>query len=124
MSDQTQENNWIRACAVADVKPGGAIAVRGTPSIALFNVDGEFYATDEMCSHGESSLVDGYIEDGTVECAFHYAVFSIRDGSVLAAPATDALNTYETRVTDGEVFVNAVCRVSRAGCPGSCRTSN
>ncbi|WP_261540349.1 Rieske 2Fe-2S domain-containing protein, partial [Burkholderia multivorans] len=85
--------------------------------------DGQFYATDEMCSHGESSLVDGFIENGTVECAFHYAVFSIKDGSVLAEPATEPLSTYETRVTDGEVFVNAVRRGPRAACPGTCGAS-
>ncbi|KWF32765.1 hypothetical protein WL88_25830 [Burkholderia diffusa] len=123
MLDENREDNWVRAGAVADVDPGGAIAVRCTPPIALFNVDGEFYATDEMCSHGESSLVDGYIEDATVECAFHYAVFSIKDGSVLAAPATEPLCTYETRVINGEVFVNAVRRGSRAGCLGTCGIS-
>jgi nitrite reductase/ring-hydroxylating ferredoxin subunit len=105
-SPDLHDGSWLRACAVADVAPGEAIPIRLTPPIAVFNVDGEFFATDDTCTHEESSLADGYIDCDVVECAFHFARFSIRDGRALTLPATEALQTYETHVADGAVYVN------------------
>ena len=96
---------WLRACAAADLPPGEAIKVETTPPVAVFNVDGEFFATADTCSHDESSLSDGYIDDDIVECAYHFAKFCIRTGAVLSLPATRPLRSYAVKVEDGDVFV-------------------
>jgi nitrite reductase/ring-hydroxylating ferredoxin subunit len=105
LSPDLDDGCWLRACSVKDVAPGEAIALPLTPALAVFNIDGEFFATDDTCTHEESSLADGYIDCDVVECAFHFAKFSIRDGRALALPATEPLQTYETHVADGVVYV-------------------
>lgn len=99
---------WTRACAVADVPVGEAAVVSRCPAppIAVFNVDGDFYATDDTCTHEDYSLADGYIDDDVVECPLHMAKFSIRTGKVLSLPATEDLATYAVKVEDGSVFVD------------------
>jgi nitrite reductase/ring-hydroxylating ferredoxin subunit len=95
----------IRVCAVDELEPGEARQVDTTPPVAVFNVDGEFFATADTCTHEESSLADGYIDGDQVECSWHFAKFCIRTGAVLSFPATVALRTYETVIDDGDVFV-------------------
>lgn len=77
----------------------------GDRDIALFNVDGEIFATDNICTHAYASLADGFVEGDTVECPLHEACFNIRTGKALKAPATVDLRTYPVRVTEGRVLV-------------------
>jgi 3-phenylpropionate/trans-cinnamate dioxygenase ferredoxin component len=95
----------VRVCASDELAPGEAIQVPTTPPIAVFNVDGEFYATDDTCTHEESSLADGYIDGDQVECSFHFAKFCIRTGEALSFPATRSLATFPVIVEGGDLFV-------------------
>lgn len=104
------DGTWVRACASAELAPGEAIAVEVDPPIALFNVDGEFYAIDDLCSHAFASLAEGYIYGDTVECAFHFAKFDIKTGKALTTPGFASVASYAVRVTDGAVFVNTARR--------------
>ena len=106
---QTQVMPWIRACEVNALEEGEAVIVERPPlpPVAVFNVDGEFYATDDTCTHDKYSLADSYIDDDIVECALHMAKFNIRTGKALSLPATRNLVTYPVQVTDGVVFVDA-----------------
>jgi nitrite reductase/ring-hydroxylating ferredoxin subunit len=90
---------------VSDLEPGDALVVEVDPAVAVFNVDGEFLATADTCTHAESSLADGYLEDDQVECSFHMARFCLRTGAALTLPATEPLTTYRTQVRGDEVFV-------------------
>jgi nitrite reductase/ring-hydroxylating ferredoxin subunit len=99
---------WVRACEVNDLVDGEAIVVDRSPEppIAVFNVDGDFYAVDDTCTHEEYSLSDGYLDDDVVECALHMAKFNVRTGKVLSLPATQDLSTYPVKVEEGSVFVD------------------
>ncbi|MCG7632915.1 bifunctional 3-phenylpropionate/cinnamic acid dioxygenase ferredoxin subunit [Gordonia McavH-238-E] len=99
---------WTKACATEDVPVDeGHRAVVGDKVLAVFNVDGEFFATDDVCTHGESSLSEGYVEpDCSVECVAHMARFSLKTGEVLAPPATIPITVYPVRVDDGIVMVD------------------
>ncbi|UQB93092.1 MULTISPECIES: bifunctional 3-phenylpropionate/cinnamic acid dioxygenase ferredoxin subunit [Mycobacterium] len=97
---------WKRACAVDEVASGEAIIVDNDPPIAVFHVDGEWFATEDRCSHDDSSLADGYVEGAVVECAWHFAKFCLRTGKVLAPPARLPLATFDTKVDGGVVYVN------------------
>jgi nitrite reductase/ring-hydroxylating ferredoxin subunit len=77
---------WIRACAVDAVEPGEAVAVDSEPAVAVFNVEGDWYATDELCS-------------------WHFAKFCLLTGAALTLPATVGIRTYPTKVEDGVVYV-------------------
>ncbi|WP_432984045.1 bifunctional 3-phenylpropionate/cinnamic acid dioxygenase ferredoxin subunit [Dactylosporangium sp. CA-233914] len=97
----------IRACNKEDLPQGEALQVPHDPPIAVFNVDGEFYATDDTCTHDRWSLAtDGYIDGDIVECSWHMAKFSIKTGEVKSLPARCPLRTYPVRVDgDGDVYI-------------------
>ena len=97
---------WVRACAADELAPGEAVRVEAEPPVAVFNVDGEFLATADTCTHAESSLADGWVEGDQVECAFHFAKFCLRTGKALSLPATQDLDTYPTKTEDGVVYVD------------------
>ena len=96
----------IELCSTDDVAPGAALKVEaGELTLAVFNVDGQFYVTDDMCTHGPGSLSEGYIEDDVVECNFHNGQFNIRTGEVVSPPCTVPIKTYPTLVVDGKVTI-------------------
>jgi len=99
---------WTSLVSVDDVPEdeGRRIEVDGHV-LAVFRVGEEFFVTDDLCTHGESSLSEGYVEaDCSVECISHMARFSLRTGEVLAPPATVPLKVYAVRVEDGKVLVD------------------
>lgn len=98
---------WTVLTAVDDVpEDEGRRIELGDHILAVFRVEDEFFVTDDLCTHGESSLSEGYVEpDCAVECVSHMARFSLRTGEVLAPPATAPLKVYDVRVEDGKVLV-------------------
>jgi nitrite reductase/ring-hydroxylating ferredoxin subunit len=97
--------DWVHVCHVTELAPGTARRIETDPPVAVFNVDGTIYATDDTCTHSEASLADGYIDGDEVECPLHFAKFCIRTGEVLCLPARRALGTYRVVVDDDEIFV-------------------
>lgn len=97
---------WTRACEEGDVEPGEAIALETVPPIAVFRVDDEWLATADTCTHDESSLADGYVDDDVVECSWHFAKFCLRTGANLTPPATEPVLTFPTKVEAGVVYVD------------------
>ena len=96
----------IMLCSTADVAVGGALKVEKDDLIlAVFNVNGEFYVTDDTCTHGPGSLSEGYITDDVVECDFHNGAFNIKTGEVVAPPCIVPLKTYPAIVEDGNLFI-------------------
>jgi biphenyl 2,3-dioxygenase ferredoxin subunit len=96
----------ILMCKTDDVAVGSALKVEKDDLIlAVFNLNGEFYVTDDACTHGPGSLSEGFIEGDVVECDFHNGAFNIRTGEVVAPPCMIPLKTYRTIVEDGKVFI-------------------
>ena len=73
--------------------------------IAIFNVEGDFYAIDDLCSHAEASLAEGEVFDCKVECPLHGAEFDLKTGEAVTLPATKSVNTYKTEIIDGYIYV-------------------
>jgi nitrite reductase/ring-hydroxylating ferredoxin subunit len=99
---------WFYAAdtdAIADGEAIGVVTDKGLP-LAVFNVDGEYLCTVDMCTHESSSLSEGYIDGDTVECALHFAKFSLRTGDVLCSPAILPVKTFAVKVEDGKVYVD------------------
>ncbi|MFZ0423834.1 MAG: non-heme iron oxygenase ferredoxin subunit [Xanthobacteraceae bacterium] len=106
MSDVTQSTKRLELCSTADVAPGAALKVEiGDLALAVFNVGGEFYVTDDACTHGPGSLSEGYIEDDVVECNFHNGQFNIRSGEVVSPPCMVPVKTYAVTVIDDKVTI-------------------
>jgi biphenyl 2,3-dioxygenase ferredoxin component len=96
----------IKLCAADEVAPGTAIqAEAGDLLLAVFNLDGQYYVTDEHCTHGPGLLSEGYIDGDVVECNFHGGCFNIRTGEVASPPCMIPVKTYKTVVENGEVFI-------------------
>ena len=96
----------VKLCSADEVAPGSAIRVETADLVlAVFNVAGQFYVTDDACTHGPGSLSEGYIEDDIVECNFHNGQFNIRTGEVVSPPCMVPVKTYPTVVENGEVFI-------------------
>jgi nitrite reductase/ring-hydroxylating ferredoxin subunit len=93
-------------CDAAEVPPGTAKrVVADDREIAIFNVDGELFATDDICSHEEASLSEGELDGHVVECPLHGARFDVRTGKALSLPAVRPVDTFPVRVVDGKVEV-------------------
>ena len=96
----------IDLCSTADVTPGNAIKVEAADlTLAVYNVDGEFFVTDDACTHGPGSLSEGYIDGDVVECNFHNGQFNIRTGEVVLPPCMVPMKTYPATVEDGKVVI-------------------
>ena len=81
-----------------------AFEVRGT-KIAVANVGGAFHAFDDTCTHMACSLAEGDLEETTVICPCHGSEFDVTSGAVLQGPAREPVETYETRVEDGNLEI-------------------
>jgi len=87
--------NLIELCAKEEVAEGGVIKVdKDDLSLAVYHVDGEFFVTDNDCTHGPGSLSDGYLEGHEIECDFHGGCYDIRSGAVTAPPCVVPIRTY------------------------------
>jgi len=101
-----EDAGWVRAAARSDLAEGEVIGVEvGGRSIALYDADGNLFATDNICTHAYACLSDGWLDGEVIECPLHAARFDIRSGKVLDPPATEDLKTYPVRIVDGEIEV-------------------
>lgn len=101
-----EETGWSRAASRSDLTEGEVIGVEVSGrSIALYDVDGTIFATDNICTHAYARLSDGWLDGGLIECPLHAARFDVRTGKVLDPPATEDLRTYPVRVVDDEIEV-------------------
>ena len=96
-----------RVASIPDVQPGEVrvFEVNGD-SIALANVEGRFFALDNVCTHDGGPLGEGMLFGDQVECPRHGARFQVETGRVMAFPAVVPVRTYTVRVTDGDVEVD------------------
>jgi p-cumate 2,3-dioxygenase ferredoxin subunit len=97
----------IEAFSANEIAPNEVrqVEVEGRPPIAVYNLDGEFFATDDTCTHGEASLAEGDVEGGEIICPFHMGAFDIRTGEACVAPCVDPVKSYPVRIEDGVVYV-------------------
>ncbi len=97
----------MRVCAKSDVEPGAvkAFAV-GDTTLAVYNIDGAYYATDDECTHAAASLADGILEDDIIECCMHMGSFNVRTGEVVDPPCEIALRTYQVIAEGDDIFVD------------------
>jgi MocE subfamily Rieske [2Fe-2S] domain protein len=79
--------------------------VVGGREIAIYNLAGQFYATDDICTHAYASLADGYVEGDRIECPLHGGCFEIRTGKAVTAPCTEDLKTYPVKVDGASIQV-------------------
>jgi naphthalene 1,2-dioxygenase system ferredoxin subunit len=97
---------WIDIVSKADVPEEDVVGVEiNAKSIALYQVDGEIFATDNICTHGNARLCDGFLEGHEIECPLHQGKFDIRNGKAMCAPLTEDIRTYPVKIEGDRVFI-------------------
>ena len=97
----------VSVCATSDVPENSVKSFEvGTNVIAVYNIGGEFFATDNECTHASASLADGILEGDVIECTMHFGAFNVKTGEVVAPPCNVPLRTYRVAVKDGQVLVD------------------
>jgi ethylbenzene dioxygenase ferredoxin component len=100
-------DNVVRVCAQSDIAPESVKAFDvGDRRLAVFNIDGKFYVTDDECTHASASLAEGMLEGDVIECCLHFGAFHVPTGAVKAPPASLALRTYKVVLQGDDIFVD------------------
>jgi naphthalene 1,2-dioxygenase ferredoxin component len=100
-------DNPIAVCAAADVPRGTVKSFElGEELVAVYNIDGTFYATQACCTHSFANLADGILEGDVIECSLHFGAFHVPTGKAVQAPCFTDLKTFRTEVKDGQVLVD------------------
>lgn len=98
--------DWIDVAAADTLAPGQVRVVNADGTlIAVFNVDGRYYAIEDVCTHDGGDLASGPLEGDEVVCPRHGARFCVRTGEALTAPAYEPTATFPVRVENGIVRV-------------------
>lgn len=106
MTSASDSPTTIRLCGIDDVMEGCALKVeQGDNAYAVYNVAGQFFVTDDMCTHGPGSLGEGELIDDIIECNFHGGQFNVRTGAVAGPPCLEPVKTYKVSVDGDAVFI-------------------
>mgnify|MGYP001164100350 CR=1 FL=1 len=99
---------FVKVGRATDVPSGTAKSYTlGARSVMVFNVNGEYYAVDDVCTHDEGELGDGELEDHEIECPRHGARFDIRTGEVKSLPAVMPIDTFTVRIEGEDIEIEA-----------------
>jgi naphthalene 1,2-dioxygenase system ferredoxin subunit len=99
-------DGWTRIAARGDLAEGEVLGVETAGrDIAVYDIDGQLFATDNICSHAYARLSDGWLDNGEIECPLHAGRFDIKTGKATCPPAIDHLKTYPVRVVDETIEV-------------------
>lgn len=106
MTTDSATTDFVAVCSIDDLTDGEPRkeTVRET-TIAVVLTEGEVYAINDTCSHGQVSLAEGEVEGCLLECWLHGSQFDLRSGKPVSLPAIDPVPVYPVKVEDGTVFV-------------------
>jgi nitrite reductase/ring-hydroxylating ferredoxin subunit len=106
---ETTELKWVEAATEEEFASTDRkrVDLGGMKKYGLFKIEGSFYAVSAFCTHAQVEMLEGDLDGFELSCPMHGAIFDVRDGEVLAPPAYRALQTFETRVENGKIFIKA-----------------
>ena len=98
--------DFVKVAQTSDLAPGQMKQVQaGDELILLVNLDGEYYAMDDICSHAYAPLTQGDLNGEEVECPLHGSAFNVKTGEVLSPPANQSLETFAVRIEGDDILV-------------------
>lgn len=96
--------DFITIATTDELQPGERLVVElGREWVAVFNVDGQYYAIQDLCTHDDGPLAEGELNGCVIECPRHGAQFDIRNGKVLSPPAVVDVPVYKVRVQGNDI---------------------
>jgi 3-phenylpropionate/trans-cinnamate dioxygenase ferredoxin subunit len=97
---------WATVAKLSDLAAGDIRGVEiGDKSIALYNLDGEIRATDNICTHAFALLSDGWLDGDCIECPLHAGRFDVRTGKALGPPVDEDIKVYPVQIVGDEIQV-------------------
>ncbi len=97
---------FVKVATRAELPPGGKkLAEVDGRAIALFHVDGAFYAIDDVCTHDGGPQAEGDLQGCEIRCPRHGARFDVRTGRALSFPAFEPVTTHAVEVRGDDVYV-------------------
>ena len=99
-------SGWVTVAAVGELAPGASkvIDIDGA-LIAVFNIGGEYFAIEDICTHDGGELASGVLEGDQIICPRHGARFCVRTGEALSAPAYEPAAKFPVRIANGVIQV-------------------
>jgi 3-phenylpropionate/trans-cinnamate dioxygenase ferredoxin subunit len=106
-TEEATMSDPVKVAKVSEIPLGGSQLVElDSVRIALFNLDGQIYAIEDVCTHDGGPLVEGAVVNGCqVECPRHGARFDIRTGAAVRFPAFEATTSYVVRIDGDDVWL-------------------
>jgi naphthalene 1,2-dioxygenase system ferredoxin subunit len=100
------KDNWVDAMSIDELPTDDVtgVIVAGR-DIAIYTVGSEVYATDNLCTHGQARLCDGFLDGHEIECPLHQGKFDVRDGKPSCEPVTEAVRSYPVRIDGQRVYL-------------------
>ena len=97
-----------KVCSTAELSPSAAlrVVVEGKPIAVVMDSAGAVHALGDTCTHGDTSLSEGFVEDDTLECWAHGSKFELTTGKPLTLPAYEPVPVYTVSIVDGDVFID------------------
>ncbi len=100
------QKQWIKLIDLSSVRDDDVVAAHADGrELAVYGVEGEVFATDNVCTHGHARLCDGFLDGHEIECPLHQGKFDVRTGKAMCEPLTTDIRTYPVKIEDGYVFV-------------------
>ena len=100
-------SEWIDVCSESELQPGERkIVSTDVAEIAVFNLEGELFAIEDVCTHDGGELATGRCHGDQIICPRHGARFCIRDGKALTPPAYEDIETFPVRIEQGQIQVD------------------
>jgi 3-phenylpropionate/trans-cinnamate dioxygenase ferredoxin subunit len=108
LSEESTVPKFVRVARADEIRPGEKqiVEVDGV-LVVVINLDGAFYAVEDVCTHDGGPLGEGELEGCELICPRHGARFDVRTGQATKMPAFEAAPTYEVQVRDGDLWVEA-----------------
>ena len=104
MSDS--DTGWVKAASRGDLGTGDVLGVViAGLDIALYELDGQVFATDNICNHAYAKLSDGWLDRREIECPLHAGRFEVKTGKGLGPPIPCDIKTYPVRIVGDDIQV-------------------
>jgi nitrite reductase/ring-hydroxylating ferredoxin subunit len=101
-----EESDWTKVASLPELPLGAVLRVSvGSNTIALYNVDGDVFASDAVCTHEFAELTDGFLDGNIIECPLHGGCFDVRTGKGQGEPIEVDLKVYPVRVIGDDIEV-------------------
>lgn len=99
----------VKLCETSDFDGEEKIQaeLEGHEPFAVYEIEGQYFVSDDTCSHGKASLADeGELDGFEIECTWHDGRFDVRTGEATAMPCTKPIQTYPVTVQGSEIYIS------------------